>query len=332
MRRTLAASALTGALLAPPATAAAQSFPITLSDELAPTRVAAWEGTAMWSRYDPATQTYTLVKSVAGAAPIAVGVAPRSGGPFDVDLGTNRSGATYAVYTRDGDIYRLGVATGSETKVAKLSSPDHDERDPTIMRGEIAFIRRNGSFDELRIGNTTSASTGSRRLLRRDRRSLGIVGNLPAAFRNVLLGAELGPRHVAYVERVRADFGERHVRNRNIRTGADRRVYRAASGGANAADVTRPSYVAEPAGFLWARTNTGSGRGNRLVRHTLRGSRLTYAQGDASYNSTAWAGPALGALTATSLAGLDGPEACRDAGRSFCAVELTGPPSFTLQP
>ncbi|HEV7806619.1 MAG TPA: hypothetical protein VGO80_12420 [Solirubrobacteraceae bacterium] len=54
----------------------------------------------MWSRLDPATGRYGLLKSVDGGAPTAVGVAPRSGGPFDVDLGTSRSGSTVAVYTR----------------------------------------------------------------------------------------------------------------------------------------------------------------------------------------------------------------------------------------
>ena len=115
----------------------------------------------MWSHYDPIAKTYSLVKSVDGGAPTPVAVAPRRSGPFDIDLGTNRSGATYAVYTRDdGDIYRLNVATGSEVRVAKLSSPTLAERDPTIMRGEIAFIRRDRGFDQLRIGNTSGGLEG----------------------------------------------------------------------------------------------------------------------------------------------------------------------------
>jgi hypothetical protein len=47
-----------------------------------------------------------LVKSVDGGAPQAVHV-PERPTPFDIDLGSNRSGSTYAVYTRDGDVYRL---------------------------------------------------------------------------------------------------------------------------------------------------------------------------------------------------------------------------------
>ena len=316
-RTSLIAVALAGAVLAPAATA--QGAPTTLSVEQAPTRVAAWDGTVMWSRFDAAAKTYSLVKSVDGGAPVPVGVAPRSGTPFDIDLGTNRSGATYAVYTRNGDIYRLNVATGAEAKVDKLSSPTLAERDPTIQRGEIAFIRRNAGRDELRIGNTTSASKGSRLLVRK----------------RTILKPELGIKHIMYVVTGPgpiSDEGAQFLRIRNLRTGADRQVYRAVSGGANAANITRPTYVAKPEGFLWARTNNGSGTGNRLIRYTLSGSKLSYALGSPRYNSTAWAGDALGAATATSLTGDETQGACADVGTNYCKVELTGPLQFNLKP
>ena len=315
VRLSLLAAALAGAALAP--AAAAQGAPTTLATEQAPTKVAAWEGTVMWSRFDPATETYTLVKSVDGGAPVPVGVAPRAAAPFDIDLGTNRSGATYAVYTRDdGDIYRLNVASGRETKLDRLSTPHQVERSPTIQRGEIAFIRHDRGFDQLRIANTTSGSTGSRLLVKH----------------RSILSAELGTSHVAYVRTVPDAFREVRVQVRNIRTGADRVVYRARSGGANAADVTRPTFVARPAGFVWARTNLGSGRGNRLVRYTLRGSRLHYAQGSPFYNSTAWAGAAFGTATASSLDNGESQGACADGGRHFCEITLTGPLAYDLRP
>ena len=74
--------------------------------------------------------------------------------------------------------------TGVETKITKLSSPTLAERDPTIQRGEIAFIRRDGGYDQLRIGDTTSGSKGSRFLVKK--RSIA--------------GAELAIKQVAYVE------------------------------------------------------------------------------------------------------------------------------------
>jgi hypothetical protein len=317
IRTSLATVAVAGAVLAP--AAAAQGAPTTLSVEQAPTRVAAWDGTVMWSHFDAAAKTYSLVKSVDGGAPVPVGVAPRSGTPFDIDLGTNRSGATYAVYTRNGDIYRLNVATGAEAKVAKLSSPTLAERDPTIQRGEIAFVRRNAGRDELRIGNTTSASRGSRLLVRK----------------RSILKPELGAKHIMYVVTGPgpiSDEGAQFLRIRNLRTGADRQVYRAVSGGANAANITRPTYVAKPEGFLWARTNNGSGAGNRLIRYTLSGSKLSYALGSPRYDSTAWAGDALGAATASSLTGEETQGACVDAGTNSCTVGLTGPLQFNLKP
>lgn len=315
IRSSLLTAAVAGAVLAPAATA--QGAPTTLAVEQAPTRVAAHDGIVMWSRFDPAAETYSLMQSVDGGAPVRVGVAPRTTAPFDIDLGTNRSGATYAVYTReDGDIYRLNVATGRETKLDGLSSASQVERSPTIMRGDIAFIRQDGGFDQLRIGNTTRASKGSRLLVKK----------------RSLVSAELGFSHVAYVVSVPAEFREVQVRNRNIRTGVERLVYRARSGGANAADVTRPTFIPRPQAFVWARTNLGSGTGNRLVRYTLRGSKLTYAQGSSFFNSTAWAGGGLGVATASSLTNGESQGACTDASVNYCQVRLSGPLEFNLRP
>lgn len=313
-RTSLTAAVLAAAALAP--SAAAEAAPTTLSTEPAVTRVAAWGETVMWSQLDPATGSYRLVKSVAGAAPVPVGVPQRAGGAFDIDLGTNRSGTTFAVYTRDGDLYRLNVSTGAERRLDGLSSPTIAERDPTIQRGRIAFVRRSGGYDQLRIGDTTSGSKGSRLVVRK----------------RSIVSAELGVRHIAYVEAVPLGFAGLQVHVRNIRTGADRMVYRAVSGGANAARVTRPSYIASPEAFVWARTNNGSGRGNRLVRYTLRGSKLAYAQGSSDYDSTAWVGGTLGTAFATSLDGGSGTAPCSDAGRHYCSVGLTGERPFTLGP
>lgn len=311
-RTSLIAAALVGAALAPAAIAQGATTP--LSTEAAPTRVAAWEGTVMWSKFDPATKTYLLVKSVNGAAAMPVGVPARSGGPFDIDLGTNRSGATYAVYTRAGDIYRLNVAAGTETRITQLSSPVLAERDPTIQHGRIAFIRRVGGFDQLRIGGTTNAAEGTA-LLARGRS---------------IVSAELGINHIAYVQSVGSEL-DVHVQY--FARPTDRIVYRARSGGANAALVTRPTFMTKPQAFLWARTNVGSGAGNRLVRYPVGDSKLTYAAGSPRYNTTAWAGAALGAVTGGTLDPSDPSQgSCADGGVQFCNVALTGPLQFNLKP
>ena len=291
---------------------------VTLSVEQAPTRVAALDGTVMWSRLDSTTGRYQLVKSIGGAPATSVAVAQRAGGPFDIDLGTGRSGAPTAVYSRDGDLYRLVVSSGVETKLDGLSSPKRVERSPTIQRGYIAFIRRDGGRDQLRISRTAGASAGSRLLV-----SMGMIPS-----------AELGDRHIAYIDsKAYRDVGGRaFVHIRNLRTGADRRVYKATSGGANYANVTKPSYAAEPEAFVWARTNMGSGSGNRFVRYTLGDGKLGYGPGNVRYNSTSWAGGALGAAYSTSLTGEETPGACTDGPRNYCEVGVTGPLAFTLKP
>jgi hypothetical protein len=317
IRTSLLTAAVSGAALASAAPALAAPTPLAI--ESAPTRVAAYDGTVMWSHFDAATNSYSLMRSVDGGAPAKVAVAPRSGTPFDIDLGTNRSGSTYAVYTRDGDIYRLNPATGSEVKITKLSSPTLAERDPTISRGDIAFIRRDHGYDQLRIGDTTRASKGSHFLVKR----------------RSILSAELGVRHIAYITTGPGPIsptGTRTVRVRNVRTGADHAVYRAVSGGANFANVTRPTWAPEAGAFVWARTNLGSGAGNRIVRYTLRGSKLSYAQGSPFYNSTAWVDSALGVATASLLGGEETQGACTDAGTNYCQVALTGPVQFDRRP
>jgi hypothetical protein len=249
LRNPLLTTAVVGAALTPVAAAEAATV---LSSEPVPTRVAAWDGTVMWSQLDQATGNYRLVRSVDGGAPAPVAVPERAGGPFDIDLGTNRSGGTYAVYTRDG------------------------------------------GYDQLRVGDTTSGSKGSRFLVKK----------------RSILGAELAIKQVAYVEH---SGGSDVVHVRNIATGHDQAIYRATSGGANFASVTRPTYDADTNAFVWARKNLGSGTGNRIVRYTLPGSKFSYAPGSPCYNATAWAGPQLGAATSSSLDGGDGVNSCDDA-------------------
>jgi hypothetical protein len=74
------------------------------------------------------------------------------------------------------------------------------------------------------------------------------------------------------------------------------------------------------------------GRGNRLVRYRLRGSKLSYGRGSSRWISTAWAGPEHGVATASSLHDGETAGACEDAGVQYCHVALTGPVSFTPAP
>jgi len=153
-----------------------------------------------------------------------------------------------------------------------------------------------------------------------------------------ILHAELGDHHVAYVTSgLDGNVGESQMHIRNISTGADKMVYRARSGGSNNASIFRASYVADPEGFLWARTNVGSGSGSRLVRYTLSDARLGYAPGSSHHISTAWAGATLGVVTTSVFGGSESidstnPGSCTDSGVDYCTVELSGPLSFGRKP
>jgi hypothetical protein len=306
------------AALAASALAAAPSQASTQVESLAKAApVAAYDGTAMWSRLDAATGRFQLVQSVEGAAPTLVAV-PERDGAFDVDLGSNRAGSTYAVYTRHGDIYRLNPRSGVEKKLDQLSSPKV-ERNPTIQRGRIAFLRHDGGMDQLRIGDTTSGSKGTRLLLKRE----------------FIQSIELGVSHVAWVDSIAGSYApvsHQRVHIHNIATGAERVVYSAGSGGASFSVVTKPSFLSDLSGFVWARSRIGA-PGSRIVKYTLRGSKLSYAQGTSRNASVAWLGDELGAVVSTSMiAGLGNEDACYEAGVQYCSIQYTGPLSFDLKP
>jgi hypothetical protein len=329
--RAAAVAALAVAVMAP---AAAHAAPTTIATEQRATQVAAWAGTVVWSSYDATTNDYHLVASRNGAAPQRLPVAPGANA-FDVDLGTNRSGSTYAVYSRcttpatdsrpptDCDLYRLGLATGVEQKLTTLSSPTRDERDPTIFRGEIAFIRNEThggrTQDVLRIGNTTSGAGGTTALVKRNR----LAGTLQAP--------ELAASRLAYIVTDRSG-ATRDVHVRTLKAGgSDKLVYHARSGGANAANVTRPSLSDTAASFMWVRTNDGSETGNRIVRYTISSGKLAYALGSRRYQYSAWASQTLGmavvvdpSSTGTCSANVNQPGAC--------TVQLTGHLRFDARP
>lgn len=333
--RALVLGALACAAVAP----AAHATNTTLSVEQRASPVAAWAGTIAWSSFDRATGSYRLVVSRDGGAPRGLGVAP-SPVPFDVDLGTNRSGSTYAVYTRcatpaptdapdergtDCDVFRTSVETGRETRLDSISAPAWDERDPTIMRGRIAFVRREThggrAQDVLRVALTTS---GTRVLVK------------TAVRDGVLRDPELSADRVAYVRSSdgRYGFGLQEVHTVTLRTHGPRSHYAALSGGANFANIAGLSVSDTLKSFVWARTNLGSGAGNRLVRLTISDGRLTYARGSSLYVSSAWASPSLGAAvmvdgsgTGTCFDDIDDPPELTD-----CSVEVTGPVTWFARP
>jgi hypothetical protein len=281
----------------------------------AATPVAAYHGTAMWSRLDAATGKYQLVQAIDGDAATLVAV-PQREGAFDIDLGTNRAGSTYAVYSRRGDLFRLNPRTAIETKLTKLSSPDQVERSPTIRRGRIAFVRRAGGRDQLRIGDTTTGSKATRLLLQR----------------KAIDSIALGVRQVSWVDGVTKGLpsSRYRVHIHNIATAKDQIVYEAGGGGASFTTVTKPAFTADESGVLWAVARKGA-PGSRIVKYTLRTSKLSYAQGSPSYASMALVSDALGAIISTNSAG-DPNAGTTDCNADGCSIHYTGPLSFNLKP
>jgi hypothetical protein len=157
------------------------------------------------------------------------------------------------------------------------------------MRGQIAFVRREThggrTQDVLRVATTTPGSRGTRAFVK------------TAVRDGTLRDPELSADRVAFIRTSRGSigFGEQAIYTVTLRTLRLRAHYAARSGGANAANIAGLSVSDMLKSFVWARTNQGSGAGNRLVRLTISNGRLTYAAGSSRYVSSAWAGPALGA-------------------------------------
>ena len=286
------AKTTTAALVAATAVAApaAAQEPTPIVTEQRAFTVSAHEAIAAWSSYDAAADAYRLVTLRDGEV-VRLPVAP-SERPFDVDLGTNRSGNVVAVYTREdedgnSDIYRFSFRSGREEHLTKLSSPTADESQPTVHAGNIAFVRRQGRRDVLRIGNTTRTGTPTRAL-----------ASAPAGRRSGIVDPQLHAGRVAYVVHdSTSDFGHKTIRLLAIRAGRDRAIYQARSGGANFANVTRPSFSIDGRELYWARTNQGSGQGNRYIRYTLADRELAYERGSSRVISTSWSGGEAGMLS-----------------------------------
>jgi hypothetical protein len=256
--------------------------------------IAGGGGVAAWSHYDATANTWQLVASRdgGGAAPLPVATASK---PFDVSIGHDANGALVAVYTRctrGCDIYELDLQTGTETHLTGISSPTADEHDPSIFDGAIAFVR-----DERVDGHAGHT-------LRYAKTVDGPTKVLAKTNVDGIRSPALTDDRVAYIvdrAKGRVGFGEQDVHTRTLGRNVAKTVYKAVSGGANAAEVT--NLTLDPGNrhaFLWARTNNGSNQGNRIVRYLATGSgSFTYAVGDNAFVGIASTGGPLGFVSVT---------------------------------
>jgi hypothetical protein len=152
MRRICLAIAVAG--LAFPAAAHAQ----TIATPGAPTSVKEFQGNLVFSEFDATTSRYFLaVRRAGAAAPERLPVAP-SGRPFDADIGPDSAGRPEVIYQRCSDppgvpagcdlfVFALDGATG-ERPVRNANDPDHNDMNPTLWRGRIAWSRDYGRGSE----------------------------------------------------------------------------------------------------------------------------------------------------------------------------------------
>ena len=154
MRRISLAAVIVAALATLPATADAQ----TVATPGGPTSVKEFQGTIVFSQFDPAAKQFFLtVRRAGAAAPERLPVAP-SARTFDADIGPDSAGNPEVIYQRcspppgvptgcDLFVFSLTNATG-ERPVRNANDPDHNDMGATIWRGRIAWTRDYGSGSE----------------------------------------------------------------------------------------------------------------------------------------------------------------------------------------
>src|SRR3954470_8812058 len=153
MRR-IAIALATTAVLALPAAAAAQ----TVATPGAATPVKEFQGNLVFSQFDrTANRWFLTVRRAGAAAPERLPVAS-SGRAFDAGIGPDSRGPPALVYQRCNEppgvprgcdlfVFSLANATG-ERPVRNANDPDHNDMNPTLWRGRIAWSRDYGSGSE----------------------------------------------------------------------------------------------------------------------------------------------------------------------------------------
>jgi hypothetical protein len=149
----LALLAAVAALAAVPTTAHAD----TLAAPGGPTGVREFAGAIVFSQLDSATNRWFLAVRRAGATAAERLPVPSSGRPFDADIGPDSTGRPELIYQRCSDppgvptscdlfVFSLDGQTG-ERPVRNANDPDHNDTNPTIWRGRIAWARDYGAAD-----------------------------------------------------------------------------------------------------------------------------------------------------------------------------------------
>jgi len=161
----LAAVVLAGLAAGPAAAAPGPFSPSVLSVEQNDTPVDGWGGWLIWSRRADDGR-YALIARGPDGTGVQLPVAPQDA-PFDAGIGPGPDGKPVVVYTtcRDAtsvtptgcDVRRLDVTTGTDAPVPAASSPDADERFPSVWGTKIAFARPASAARPQRTGIAIAA-------------------------------------------------------------------------------------------------------------------------------------------------------------------------------
>lgn len=136
---------------------------VTVAEPGGPTTVREYAGTIVFSQFDPATRRWHLAVHRAGAKEAERLKLPPSPVPFNADIGTDGHGRPELIYQRcagstnpgyqivepgptgcDLFVYSLADATG-ERPVRNANDPKHNDVNPTLWHGRVAWTREYGS-------------------------------------------------------------------------------------------------------------------------------------------------------------------------------------------
>ena len=295
------------ALLALAAGAAPAAAEQRLATESAPFTADAYGDVIAWSSYDATAKNYRLRISRGGVASDP-NVAP-SKSPFDLDVGPGPDGKPLVVYSRRGDIFQFDPVTGTEQPLAEVNTKG-TEVHPSINRKALAFVRTLRGRKArptlyLRKGGDT------RRQPRPKFKKTLAIEDVELSDRGlfVVYRTDIVPTCCTRAVLYRVD-GKKL-----------RHIFYVGSGGANFGQLVTPSVAGRSVFF--ARTNQGSGQGNRLFRYDLRTRKLFSARGTSRAESVTWVGDRF--LMSRNSGGCIGPPGVDPTATPTCELVLTDP-------
>lgn len=156
----LAVLGAAGVAAAPATAAPGPTAPTVLSVEANDTPVDGWDGWLIWSRRE-ADGRYALVARTPAGDGLRLPVIPQDA-PIDASVGPGPTGTPTVVYAACAkttstvptgcDVRRMDLTTGVDAAVPAASSPDVDERFPSIWGSRIAFSRARSAKRPARTG------------------------------------------------------------------------------------------------------------------------------------------------------------------------------------